>query len=119
MKNIADWDREFRVWHFTVSYSQLLLRSINVANSDTRIDILFSNVSMLHLTPSFDRLRVDRLELSDPIPSIYKAGIEGGEVSVFLLNGGEGYVYATHCDWHEDLGGTRTPSKFGPLRGVE
>ena len=119
MEKVAEWDREFRIWHYTVSYSQLLLRSINVEGSETRIDVLFSNVSMMNLPSSLEHLRIDRLEPSDPQARAHEGVHQNRETSVYLLSGGEFYIYATHCEWHEDLGGTRTPSKFGPLRGVE
>lgn len=119
MERIAEWNREFRFWSYTVSYSQLLLRSVNVEGSETRIDVLFSNVSKLHLTPSLDYLKIDKLSPTD-IGTMAHVGVpDRPSTVVFMLNDGESYIHATHCEWHEDLGGPGSPSKFGPLSGTK
>ena len=117
MENLVRWEREFQVWHYTLSYSQLLLRSLDVPGFDTRIDVLFSHVYVMHLQPTFRELRIDvasndwRREVVD-VP-------RGVKPSWYVINDGEAYVFATHCQWHEDQGDSHSPSKFGPLRGVE
>lgn len=117
MVRIANWERPFRIWQYSVSYSQLLLRSVNVNGFDSRIDVMFSNVEMMHLIPTMEHLEIDEApfgEVSLVIPQLAPP-VRG---RIFLINGGSSYLYATHCEWHEDDGGPRTPSHFGPLQGT-
>ncbi|MFG2594567.1 hypothetical protein [Streptomyces sp. NPDC048462] len=119
MAKIAEWEREFQVWQYSVSHSTLLLRSVNVEGFETRIDVLFTAVELMHLQPY-----CARLEISEAT-SVERGRILGDQLAaelpgtLYLLNGGEGYVLARRCSWHEDLGDHHTPSKFGPLRGTE
>jgi hypothetical protein len=117
VNRIADWDRDFRVWHFTVSYSQLLLRSTKSDRRATRIDILFSNAYLMHLRPAFSQLRIDIAGPEWPREAVELPA--GADADWYVLNEGEGYVLATHCQWHEDDGDNHSPSRFGPFRGVE
>ncbi|QSY51418.1 MULTISPECIES: hypothetical protein [Streptomyces] len=119
MQELVEWERKFRIWHYSVSFSQLLLRSVNVDEHDSRVDVLFSNVKALHLPTSFDRLRIDRLEGPEIQEVIHEELQDLGRTKVFLLNGAKFFVQATHCQWHEDIGGPSTPSRFGPFRRVE
>ncbi|MBL1096655.1 hypothetical protein [Streptomyces coffeae] len=119
MQRLASWERSFRVWHYTVSYSQLLLRSVNIEGEESRIDILFSNVERMDIICDFETLAIEKISASEA-RSDFGLDIPRSATShVFLLNHGDAYVQGTHCEWHEDLGGPRSPSKFGPLRGVE
>jgi hypothetical protein len=114
--SVHSWDREFQVWCYTVSYSQLLLRSLE-ADTTSRIDVLFSNVYLMHLKPSFSRLFIEVAPhdwLREPVELPARA-----LVNLYLINHGEAYVLATHCQWHEDEGDHHSPSRFGPLRGVD
>ncbi|WP_433517356.1 hypothetical protein ACQP2T_18495 [Nonomuraea sp. CA-143628] len=119
MARVVSWQREFRIWHFAVSYSQLLLRSLDVERYSTRIDLLFSNVERMHVSSEYSELTVDVItSLPDPkLPDFQPPLPRCGKV--FLINGGPDYVAAAHCQWHEDDGGAHSPSKFGPLRGTE
>jgi hypothetical protein len=114
---LIQWEREFQVWHYTVSYSQLLLRSLGHDDRDTRVDILFSNVYLMHLRPAFAQLRIDLAD--DDWTRDAVALPRGVPAKWYVLNEDEGYVLATDCQWHEDRGDHHSPSKFGPLRGVE
>lgn len=44
------FNRTFQVWRYTVSHAQVLLRATKSAESPTRIDILFKDVSVLCLS---------------------------------------------------------------------
>ncbi|MDT0342904.1 hypothetical protein [Streptomyces litchfieldiae] len=117
MREIAKWPRKFQVWQYAVSHSVLLLRSYHPQQYETRIDIAFSDVSLMKLKSSFDSLSVHQADpeeaseiLADNFPSY---GF------LYLLNDGEGYVHAANCSWHEDHGHHKTPSHFGPLRGTD
>ncbi|MGW0467745.1 hypothetical protein ACWDX6_21145 [Streptomyces sp. NPDC003027] len=112
---LAEWDRPFRIWHYSVSYRRLLLRSLS-ETSPNRIDVLFSNVHFLHMSTACDRLEISEDPEFRPQFSIDVEGIPG---KWFLLNGGTGYLYGTHCQWHEDDGSALTPSRFGPFKRTD
>lgn len=117
MNRIVRWDRDFQVWYYTVSYHQLLLRSSKTGATGTRIDILFSNVYSMLLRPSYANLRIDVADGNWPYGSVEPPS--GTRANWYILNDDEGHVLATHCQWHEDDGDNHSPSRFGPLRGVE
>ncbi|MBV7699224.1 hypothetical protein [Streptomyces sp. TRM70350] len=108
---VAVWERPFRVWHFSVSYNQLLLCSLSEDTSPVRVDVLFSNVCFLQMSTKCTRLEIHTGEGCDPPGVEIPAGTRG---EWFTRNAGEGYVFATHCQWHEDEGNAMTPSRFGP-----
>ena len=114
MRNIARWDRDFQVWAYSVSYSQLLLRSLG-DESPARVDVLFSNVRLMHLVPEMSTLSIDMADGRSfrgfEMPQLAKG-------NWYVINDGESYVFATHCQWHEDEGSHGSPSHFGPLRGT-
>ncbi|WP_156725672.1 hypothetical protein [Streptomyces apocyni] len=118
MSKIAGWNREFQVWQYSVSHSVLLLRSVDPQLYDTRIDILFPAVEILHLRPTYEGLTIHQLNHDDGVDFLDNQGVTPSRGSVFLLNDGEGYVQAAKCEWFEDQGNHRAPSRFGPLRGT-
>ncbi|MEU1373834.1 hypothetical protein ABZ442_09240 [Streptomyces triculaminicus] len=119
MQELVEWGRKFRVWHYSVSHSQLLLRSVNVDDRDSRVDVLFSNVKTVYLPTSFDRLRIDRLEESEIHEFIHEELSDLNRTEIFLLNGAKFFVQASQCQWHEDIGGPSAPSRFGPFKRVD
>ncbi|WTW98564.1 hypothetical protein OG216_36820 [Streptomycetaceae bacterium NBC_01309] len=115
MELVAGWDRPFRVWHYSVSYRQLLMRSLaDVAPK--RVDVLFSNVRFFHGPTDFDRLEIHTGADFTP-PGAPEIG--GAPGRWFVLNAESCYLYGTHCQWHEDDGNAMTPSRFGPLKRTD
>lgn len=119
MLTIASWERDFQVWHYSVSYSVLLLRSFDPQLYETRIDIVFPAVELLHLKPSYQELHITKLDSNEISDFLRPHGVSPRRGTLFLLNDGDGYVQAADCQWHEDNGDHHTPSRFGPLRGTE
>jgi hypothetical protein len=79
--------------------------------------VLFSNVPFMQVRPGFSRLRIG-LEVC--LPDFGRCGLPGGAPgNWYVINDGEAHVVATHCQRHEDNGDHHSPSRFGPLRGVE
>jgi hypothetical protein len=115
MALLAGWERPFRMWHYSVSYRQLLVRSLT-EESPTRVDVLFSNVRFMHMPTDWERFEVHEGEGFEPPTLDIPAGTPG---KWFVVNDGAGYVYATHCQWHEDEGSALTPSRFGPLKRTD
>jgi hypothetical protein len=114
---MGPWDRDFQVWHYSVSHSTLLLRSIDADRYDTRVDVAFFGVRAMYVRDSYDMLAVttgppaDQMTLSDQKWA-------GEPLVHFTINGGPDYVLATNCSCHEDNGDSRSASKFGPLRAT-
>jgi len=55
---IFESKRRFQVWNWTVSHSQLLLRSNPVLDGDTRIELLFKPVLAVCVPQVIDGIRV-------------------------------------------------------------
>lgn len=116
MSGIARWDdRSFRIWHYSVSYRRLLLRSLR-DDFPSRVDVLFSNVSYLCMPSDVDRLEIS--EATDFVPPDH-VDLKDAPGRWYVLNGGVGYLHGTHCEWHEDDGNALTPSRFGPFRRTD
>ena len=111
VRNVATWERGFDVWDFSVSYSRLLLRSLQ-DSSPARVDVLFSNVRFMHLSTEFERMQIDTAEGRSFGGIEFPDSVKG---DWYVINGGQSYVFATHCQWHEDDGNFKSPSKFGPF----
>ena len=118
MHELVSWNRKFQVWHYSVSHSVLLLRSFQPQVHETRIDVAFPAVALMHLRPSYQELRITRLDDDECSEFMQQRDINPAHGTLFLLNGGEGYVQAADCQWHEDYGDHHAPSRFGPLRGT-
>ncbi|UQA91543.1 hypothetical protein [Streptomyces halobius] len=119
MEKIVEWGREFQVWQYSVSHSTLLLRSVNVEGFDTRLDVAFMAVELMHLRPYYSHLEISEAHSEERERILGSHSSTKAAGTLYLLNGGKGYVLARRCSWHEDLGDHHTPSKFGPLRGTE
>lgn len=117
MNEVACWERKFQVWQYSVSHSTLLLRSVVSGPLRSRIDIAFPAVEIMKLQPTYRTLRIDVVAQDEVAEWLgVHPGISHG--SLFLLNGGEGYVWSADFQWFEDEGDQRSPSRFGPLRGT-
>jgi hypothetical protein len=94
-------DRFFQVWAYSVSHSQLLLRSVKADGLHSRIDVLFEAVDLMELPTSFTGLVIAR--------------DRGG----FTLSGSgwAGRVVAGACYWCEDEGEYYDPSPFADSFG--
>ncbi|MEO3846279.1 hypothetical protein ABGB09_01300 [Streptomyces sp. B8F3] len=115
---LAGWDRNFKIWQYSFSWSRLLLRSEPRNDDDTRVEILFSNVIYMQIPTTLSGLEISEGALSDAdLPQ----GVNeepGRPCKVFHLNEGVGMVIATHCDWREDNEWANAPTPFGPMPGV-
>ncbi len=81
-----------------------------------RVDVLFSNVFFLQMPTTCQRLEISTGGEFTPSGVEIPAGTRG---QWYIINSGSGYLFATHCEWHEDEGTAMTPSRFGPLRRTD
>lgn len=112
MSFILDSERHFQIWKYTVSHSQLLLRSTKSSRYPTRIDILFKGVKSVHLPTSFDKLVITE-ESSKDVHKFAPLGYSENE-KLFVMQGVgfAGYVAASVIFVHEDDGEYNEPSFF-------
>jgi hypothetical protein len=116
---LASWDREFKVWCYSYSYSQLLLRSVPKFDQDLRVDVLFSNVRFMNIPARFSRFCVDLANFEEERDRLRIGDVPAEPFNLYVVNSETHYVLATHCQWHEDREWVDAPSHFGPLRGVK
>ncbi|WP_407566112.1 hypothetical protein [Streptomyces sp. 184] len=115
---IARWERDFKVWQYSQSWSRLLLRSEPRNEDDTRLEILFSNVIYMQIPTKLSELEVSEGSLSEVDLPLGVREEPGRPCKVFRLNDGVGTVIATHCNWREDSEWVDAPTPFGPMPGV-
>jgi len=113
--NIVNYSRSFQMWKYTVSHSELLLRSTKASGVATRVDVFFKNVAAIHLPTIMDGLAVS--EATDDGKSELDLQIDPSrlkERKVFVIRGYDfvGYVIAGAIAWHEDDGEYHDPSFF-------
>ncbi len=62
---IARFERKFQVWLYSVSHSQLLLRSTKDEHNSTQIDVLFKNVDLMQIPTYFSKLIISEMSEKD------------------------------------------------------
>jgi len=96
-------ERRFQLWSYVVSHRQLLLRSTKSADFPTRIEILFTDTSLMLIETRFEGLSIQELGFDTPDLPIDVSQIPPGH-KLFRLrtSGGFGYIAATGCTATED-----------------
>jgi len=124
MTSAVSFSRRFLIWVYTVSHSELLLRSTKTSDLVTRIDVFFKNVAAIHLPTILDGLAVseatdiERVELHLQIDP---SRLEGRKVFVVRGSNFTGYVVAGVMAWHEDEQEYHEPSYFTltPIQSIQ
>jgi hypothetical protein len=116
-------ERTFQVWHYTAAHQHRLLLRAGAESPDLpRIDIHVEGVEGLLLESLYRGLviREGTPEEARQVESVY--GIAFRATSAHLHVIGEdrmrGFVVGGPLRWHEDGGGFRDPSHFGPIPGT-
>jgi hypothetical protein len=106
-------DRSFAVWAYTVSHSQLLLRT-RTADGQSRIDILFKPVEAMKVRTDYDGLVIRCATVTEHEQALAATGHAGRAYRVLMLEtaGGLDYVVAGAVGWKEDHGENRDPSSL-------
>lgn len=99
-------ERLFETWTYTVSHRQLLLRSNKTNALKTRVEILFTDVSFMLITPLFRGLQIS---LSDP-SALEFASVGNKPLYQLETENFTGYVAAGSMSTHEDERGYEEPS---------
>jgi hypothetical protein len=111
--------RRFKVWHYWISHSQLLLRSEKDARHPTRVEVLFKPVASMNLPTTMDELHI--AEADDATAAGIWEQVGGPHYpddKVFVLwgPGFRGHIVALSIHFAEDEGDSSTPSPlFGPM----
>jgi len=94
MELYADFRNEYKFLDFSLSHSQLLLRSMRNNDRDYNIDILFKGVSIILLPTILRGIKISLFEISNTGGSIKKYGFEtGDERKIFNIENVERKVY--------------------------
>jgi hypothetical protein len=104
--------RPFQLWKYSVSHKQLLLRSNRDESRQTRVDVLFTNVSAMRVATHYETLRVV-IAIGDEAAEVLKSlGIARGPHSEYYVIGGDpkGFVVAGGFAALEDEGSFSDPS---------
>src|SRR5690348_6906569 len=105
-------DRTFKIFLYTVSHSQLLLRSAKSETKETRIDLLFKDVDAMHVLPTLGGVRVAMGSPLDDASS--RAARMFPSKNLYQISSGEfrGYVIAGVFAQKEDHREYFEPSSF-------
>lgn len=82
--------RKFKLWYYTVSHKQALLRSIGRENSKN-IDVYFGDVSYIELPTVMDGIEIVKPTLEDEVYINRK--IENSNQKITVLNVGDKKFY--------------------------
>ncbi len=109
---IVAFSRKFQLWAYSVSHSQLLLRSKRTPDCPTRIDIAFRGVVGMKLPWILDSLEVT---IAEQIPGALQREISGltmDQKQLYSCRSGEfdGWVVASTVSIAEDGEGYDAPS---------
>lgn len=103
-------DRSFAVWAYTVSHSQLLLRTRTVYGQP-RIDVLFKPVEAMKIRTDYDGLIVRCATVEEHEEILTATGhARGRHVLVLETAGQPDYVVTGAFGWKRDDGDDRDPS---------
>jgi hypothetical protein len=105
--------RSFAVWAYTVSHSQLLLRT-RTADGQSRIDVLFKPVKAMKVRTDYDGLAIRCATVHEREQILEDIGRSGWMLRVLMLQtvGGLDYVVTTAVGWREDHREDRDPSSI-------
>lgn len=110
-------DRAFTVWAYTISHSQLLLRTRTTAVGGSRlprIDIVFKPVHAMKIRVEYDGLVIRcATEIEAERSKADDTGTVDDARCLILETGGcHDYVITYAVGWHEDMETDRDPSKL-------
>lgn len=106
-------ERVFETWRYTVSHRQLLLRSNKTNTANTRMEILFKNVSLMLIGPMFKGLAITICDAESLDTFGMRAFNLGGRVLYQLeTESFRGFVAAGDITVHEDALGYDDPSSL-------
>jgi len=106
-------ERDFSVWAFTVSHSQLLLRA-RATDGQSRIDVLFKPVEAMKLRTEYEGLvvRCATAAERDRVLASTGSGGKARQVLVIETTAGFDYVVTGAVGWREDNGRDNDPSSL-------
>lgn len=88
------YNRIFKLWYYTVSHKQMLLRSIG-KGEDCNLDIYFSDVSYIELPIEMDGIQILRTEKEDSDYIADKIGNTDKSITVLMNRGRKYYVVSS------------------------
>lgn len=109
-----EWlDREFQLWHYEVTHSSLLVRSVLTPAASSRVDVLFEGVREVRLPSVMHGLEISTSDLSragaDPLS---RSPVEPRVTFHMQGHGWSGLVVALSFNVNERLAGYADPAKW-------
>ena len=114
-------DRIFQVWHYTAAHGDRLLLRAPAETGLPRVDLSVEGVRGLLLQPLYRGLVIREAtpEETELVESVYGIPVtEPAHLHVIGEDRMRGFVVGGPLKWHEDNGGFRDPSGFGPIPGT-
>lgn len=104
MEKIIFSERVFKVWHFHVTHSQLLIRAPKCHSFEKNIDLIFYGVDYMGIPAVFNGLEVARIQDSEirSLPAVAITNSGPSWVYRLATERREFYVVAAHCRIHEN-----------------
>ena len=112
---LLDFRRPFQIWVYSVSHGQLLLRSNKSGIYETRIDVLFKNVSYMNIATNLDVLMIRQVEyhfIKEIGAPVDGDAVKNRNFYELRSNGNKGYIFSGSVNWHEDNGSHYEASFF-------
>jgi hypothetical protein len=96
--------RTFQMWRYTVSHSQLLLRSTKEDGGSTRIEILFKNVKAMKVVPLYEGITISEAPDGERRRIVEELPFRDSAPQVWIVKSPSfrGYVAAGAIVTHED-----------------
>jgi hypothetical protein len=95
-KTLKEFHGRFKIWSYSVSHGDLLLRSAKSSDRSTQIDVLFKSVAAISLPAAFDNLQINEGRLGDFQIPLSLGDLSLSKHEVFRITGRDfvGYVIA-------------------------
>jgi hypothetical protein len=114
-------DRIFTLCHYTAAHGDRLLLRAKAEADEPRIDVHIEGVRGFMLTAIHRGLTIRRATTEERQLVEAEFGVDVDEAATVHVIGAErmrGFVVGGPLQWHEDNGGFRDPSHFGPIPGT-
>jgi len=88
------YERLFKLWYYTVSHNQLLLRSLGVGE-ECNIDIYFGNVLYIEIPTKLDNIEIIRTNEEDVRYIEQRLGKSDNTITVLLCDNKKYYIVSS------------------------
>lgn len=123
MLTVVDYPaRDFRIWRYMTSFSQLLLRSAKKSDIDKQIDVLLAGVEWLNIPVFMSGFTMSRAQSVKDVEALSIAWHSSYEPNwAFAVSGRNYSGYIIAADFDLDISGREynEPDKWGIYSGLK